>query len=430
MSVIAMSGEQILFAWILFFIFMALVGMAARAMVRRRKILDTPTCKTVGVFIGVVELKGTAEAEQPLRTPFTNAEVVYHSWMVEEQCIHETKTTDSKVNETVTRHKAWETIDSGRDSILFYLKDTEGVVRVDATGYTPGTMCIYRHHVDISSEEYYRWGYPNALENSTGHRRFAEYAIPLHQSIYLKGRSRVREDIVAPEIAYKEAPEEFELSVLSEDEMLKKLRGELIASILFAESLGIITGFMTPEGVVMSAILFCGAGLFFTGYHFWLLYTSLVALSNAVKRAGGNLEVELKRRSTLIPQLVEVVKGATRHEESVQTLLAKLRAQNIAPEYNHQESVAQDITVVMESYPEMKSNTQFTFLQMNIVQTEQRIALARNFYNDTVMHFNNRVEMFPDILFAKLMGYKPLPYLATNSFEVTPIEVHLSGDKS
>ena len=133
------------------------------------------------------------------------------------------------------------------------------------------------------------------------------------------------------------------------------------------------------------------------------VYNSLVALRNRVKDQWAQIDVQLKRRFDLIPNLVETVKGYTKHES--ETLEAVIKARNTyvsttVPEEQMKADgeltrAISKLFALTESYPELKANTNFQALQQELTETESKIAAARQFYNDTVMVYNNKVSMVP-----------------------------------
>lgn len=143
-------------------------------------------------------------------------------------------------------------------------------------------------------------------------------------------------------------------------------------------------------------------------------YNSLVKLRNNVKDQWAQIEVLLKRRADLIPNLVETVKGYTKHEKD--TLEAVINARNrmvsaTTPEEEMKASgeltgALNRLFALTESYPDLKANTNFVDLQANLKDTEDKISYARQFYNDSVLKYKNKLEMFPSNLVAMIFGFK------------------------
>ncbi|HLP26497.1 MAG TPA: LemA family protein, partial [Acidobacteriota bacterium] len=142
------------------------------------------------------------------------------------------------------------------------------------------------------------------------------------------------------------------------------------------------------------------------------------------------IEVELKRRHDLIPALVSTLTGLREHEASLQTALASLRAQQAAtppgvtgPDF---QGLAASLRVVAENYPELKTQAEFARLHTELVTTEQRVALARTYYNDTATYFATRLEQVPDRWVARLGRMQPAPLLAASDFERAEVRVHFA----
>ena len=162
----------------------------------------------------------------------------------------------------------------------------------------------------------------------------------------------------------------------------------------------------------------------------WMAFNSLVQLRNRAAQAWSLVDVQLKRRADLIPRLVGVVTGLRDHEQRVQTEVAALRAQAAAtPPWEPGTDVAgarATVQAVAERYPELKANAAFLALQKELAETETRIALARDYYNEIATHHNTRREIVPDRWLAPLAGLKPRPLLGAESFERAAVAVNLA----
>jgi len=143
-------------------------------------------------------------------------------------------------------------------------------------------------------------------------------------------------------------------------------------------------------------------------------YNRLVRLLNEVKNAWSQIDVQLKRRHDLIPNLVETVKGYMQHERA--TLENITQARNLAMKpgsVSERAQAEQQLTqalhnffVVVENYPDLQANQNFLALQEELTSTENRISFARQAYNDTVMNFNNAIQMFPTNIVGAMFGFK------------------------
>lgn len=144
-----------------------------------------------------------------------------------------------------------------------------------------------------------------------------------------------------------------------------------------------------------------------------IVFNKLLRLSNKVKEAFSTMDVYLKKRWDLIPNLVEIVKGYTKHEnETLNEIIdsrnndrGQTKSEKIATD-NKIESDIGKIMAVVESYPELKADTNFKELSKELTNVEDEIANARKYYNAIVRMYNNKIEMFPSNLVAKVFGFK------------------------
>lgn len=144
-----------------------------------------------------------------------------------------------------------------------------------------------------------------------------------------------------------------------------------------------------------------------------IIFNSLVTLRNRVKNSWAQIDVQLKRRYDLIPNLVDTVKGYMKHEKGVLTEVTKMRASLVSGSMKEKAEASNKITealksifAVAENYPDLKASENFKMLQEELSGTESKIAYARQFYNDTVMKFNTRIQKFPAMIFANMLGFK------------------------
>ena len=157
---------------------------------------------------------------------------------------------------------------------------------------------------------------------------------------------------------------------------------------------------------------------------FLTIYNGLVRRRNQVKNSWAQIDVQLKRRYDLIPNLVETAKGYMKHER--ETLEAVTNARNLAQQASSAgagerakaegelSSVLSRLLAVVENYPDLKANQNFLALQEELASTENKISFSRQFYNDSVLRYNNQTQMFPSNIVASMTGFK-----ASEFFEVT-----------
>lgn len=143
------------------------------------------------------------------------------------------------------------------------------------------------------------------------------------------------------------------------------------------------------------------------------LYNSLISLRNEVKNSWAQIDVQLKRRNDLIPNLVETVKGYMKHEKSVLENITKARSAFLSAQTMTEKSKASNMLsqtlkslfAVSENYPQLKANENFMQLQEELSGTESKIAYARQHYNDIVMAFNTKIQTFPNSIFANMLHF-------------------------
>ena len=165
----------------------------------------------------------------------------------------------------------------------------------------------------------------------------------------------------------------------------------------------------------------------------FVLYNSFIKLNNKVKEAFSTMDVYLKKRWDLIPNIVETVKGYTKHEKDTLKEVIELRNggyDNLSDEekIKTNEQVSNGISKIMalvEAYPNLKANENFKDLSSQLKKVEEDIANSRKYYNGIVRIYNNKVEMFPNNIFAKLFGYKRKAMFEVSANERENVRVEL-----
>lgn len=153
------------------------------------------------------------------------------------------------------------------------------------------------------------------------------------------------------------------------------------------------------------------------------IYNDLVNLKNRVKNGYSQIDVQLKRRTDLIPNLIETVKGYAAHEKGVFEEVTKARSNIMnatsvkeASEANNQLTGAlKSLFAVAENYPELKANENFVQLQNELTETEDKISYSRQFYNDTVLMYNNKCEQFPSNIIANAFNFNEADFFEAAS---------------
>lgn len=167
---------------------------------------------------------------------------------------------------------------------------------------------------------------------------------------------------------------------------------------------------------------------------FLMTYNSLVTLRNRVREAWSQIDVQLKRRASLIPNLVETVKGYAKHEKEVFENVTKARSAMMGAKDPHEKAAANDMLTsalkslfaVAEAYPNLRASENFKGLQDEISDTETKVAASRQFYNTNVLDLNNTIEMFPTALIAGMFGFKQEEFFKASEEDKKDIHVKFS----
>jgi LemA protein len=181
---------------------------------------------------------------------------------------------------------------------------------------------------------------------------------------------------------------------------------------------------MNSTLIIIAVILVIGAFL-------WFLYNSIIVAKMRVSEAFSQIDVQLKRRADLIPNLVETVKGYAKHEKEVFEKVTEARAslvsakgpQEKAEANNQLSQTLKSIFAVAEAYPDLKASQNFMELQQEVSDTEDKIAYSRQFYNSNVLDYNTKLKVFPNVIFAKLLNFQDAEFFGATDEERKPVKV-------
>ncbi|MEM4390187.1 MAG: LemA family protein [Candidatus Micrarchaeia archaeon] len=187
-----------------------------------------------------------------------------------------------------------------------------------------------------------------------------------------------------------------------------------------------MVGFVFSTLLVLIVIALLAIILLFIYY-----YNRLVVLRNQIDNAWAQIDVQLKRRYDLIPNLIETVKGYVKHERETLEAVTKARAAMAqattvgekARAHDLMTSALKSLFAVAEEYPRLRANQNFLQLQEELSGTESKIAYARQFYNDSVLEFNNKCQTFPSSIVAALFGFRPREYFQIEEAARAPVKV-------
>lgn len=165
----------------------------------------------------------------------------------------------------------------------------------------------------------------------------------------------------------------------------------------------------------------------------FVTYNNLIKLNNFVKEAFSTMDVYLKKRWDLIPNLVEVVKGYAKHEKGTIEQITSLRtniydSMTTDKKINVNEQISQELLKIMaiaENYPDLKASQNFMELSHDLTKIEDEIANSRKYYNGTVRIFNNKTQMFPSNIIANIFGFHPASMFEANADEKNNVKVGL-----
>ena len=182
---------------------------------------------------------------------------------------------------------------------------------------------------------------------------------------------------------------------------------------------------MTPLIWVLIAVVVLLIFIF-AGY-----YNRFTVLSNRIANSLEQIDVQLKRRADLIPNLVETVKGYAKHEKAAISAVTEARkalvgAKDLPGKVKADrvlEGALGKLFAIAEGYPDLKANTNFLELQRELTSTEDKVAYSRQFYNDSILSYNNKCKTFPGKLFAGIYGFKEKEYIQITEAEKKPVKV-------
>ncbi len=163
----------------------------------------------------------------------------------------------------------------------------------------------------------------------------------------------------------------------------------------------------------------------------WFLYNSIIVAKLRVNEALSQIDVQLKRRTDLIPNLVEAVKGYAKHEKQLFEDVTKERASLVSAKSVEEKAKANNqltetfksIFAVAEAYPQLRASENFMQLQEEVSDTENKIAYSRQFYNSNVLDYNTKLVIFPNVLIAGMLGFKPAEFFAATEEEKKAVKV-------
>ncbi|MEK6243141.1 MAG: LemA family protein [Pseudomonadota bacterium] len=163
------------------------------------------------------------------------------------------------------------------------------------------------------------------------------------------------------------------------------------------------------------------------------IYNRLIADRNLAREGFADIDVQLKRRADLVPQLVEAVRGYASHEQALLTSVAQLRSAAVAAKpgvdagrFESERELGaklKQVLLLQEAYPQLKADANFRDLSAKLVDTEDQLQYARRFYNGAVKQYRNRLESFPQVIVARAFSFEPLPFFETEDRAAVKVQL-------
>lgn len=167
-------------------------------------------------------------------------------------------------------------------------------------------------------------------------------------------------------------------------------------------------------------------------FYIWSLYNGLVTLKMRIDEAWSQIDVQLKRRIDLIPNLVETVKGYAKHEKSIMTAVTDAHKAMLGAKSMDSKAKASDalsgalgkLLAIAENYPQLKANDGFIQLQKELSDTEDKVAYSRQYYNSSVLEFNTKIQVFPNSLLVSSLGFTGKEFFGATEAERKSVKVN------
>jgi hypothetical protein len=390
----------------------ALAWFAFLAIRTKRMQENIPTSKTQGVVYGLAEVKGklVPQADDGVVTgPLSDEDCVWYHYTVEEQ-------------RGFGKNKSWHTIQDDTVKRPFFCEDEEGRIRV----FPGNAECITRH---VETE--YR-----------GNRRYIERRLSPSDELYILGKAKLDktsgESLV---MGYEKGSPYIIANVPEEEVMVRKARMgmaimALALSVVFLCALFVIgaNGQMSSLDFLLASLV---SPLFMIFVVLALMFNDLVFLRQRCERNWANIQVSLKKRAGLMPQLEAVVKQYLSHEAELQKKLVDLResrkkastASEVDAYLALEHGAIGQVSLRIEQYPDLKGIELIAVFNRRLIKLENEVALIRAGFNDAVTEYQTRLHSFPDVLIARAFGFQPLHRLSfSDKAHRVPGVMNISSD--
>jgi hypothetical protein len=381
------------------------------------------------VFFGLNEVKGSVKSDAPLQTYLTEKPSVWYEWSISEHWKKTERYRDKDGNRKTRTKSGWRKVDSGGNFQSFFLKDDTGELLIEPEGAkvdAPSTMSFSCSPTDPF---YYKKGPDRSIANSTHRRRFSERSLTPNDELYILGPAKLRQEVAKPMIAQSKEAKYYFISTKSESQIIRSKNVWAFIIIIFSFLAALVVPVVTisvetgvepqeamlenPGWIFLSGLIFLAVASLF---YLTILYNGLIRVRNRLIHAMGLIEIQLKRRHDLIPSLLKCVKGFASYETEVQELVASCRssgangtsreAGEVAEKINQGAGLIRGLFVLSENYPDLSADQNYDSFMTALLDTEDRIALARQFYNDSLLALQDRLLTFPDVLVAKWFRFR------------------------
>jgi LemA protein len=394
----------------------------------RQAVLNTSAAVDGVPFAG----EGIVESDNTLISPRTQTKCVYYHYIKEEYV----QSGDSSY---------WRTLENEAKFVPFWIRDESGKLKIDLrnmdadfSGYNikpTATNIPNPKNSELDCEPMLKDSEENVkmkgfwIFNPTQKYRINEFVLSPGKKVFVYGMVEkddsnelvLREDNKHPLLVSKKDKETYLEDFFKGGNLVYAVH--LLVALGFTISVFSLGALMGVPFAALNTLLLAGNALI-VGSMIFSLYNRIVTLTERAKGALSNIEVELKRRADLIPNIVDIVKKYTEYEKTLNQITAETRAgivflkQNPGKEEKYE---IQSLVGVIEKYPELKASRNFQSLMRELIDTEERIAYSRAFYNRTILKYNTLVQTFPFILVAMPMGFRQKEYLSiSHSDKKTP----------
>jgi LemA protein len=371
---------------------------------------------------GVVE----SEGEKILTSPYTKTPCVYfHS--IKEIYVKRDKGSNWKIIENIALF------------VPFYIKDKKGRLKIDLTNldddFSGYKILLQTKEIpnpansEIDCEPVLRHQQYN--EEKTGFRRFSttkkyrrsEFILRPGTKVFVygivskrNGELVLHEDKRCPLIISKKNRDQYVEEFYQGGGLVYLVH--LLATIGYTVALFSVNYFLKIDFIKLLNILFIGNTII-AGSAIFSIYNRIITLRHRTLNSLSNIDIEVKRRADLVPNLVEVIKGYTKHEKEIQQIIAESRAKTVFLKELPEETkpVIPSLVAVIENYPDLKASEQFQYLMRALVDTEERIIYSREFYNRSVRKYNILIKQFPFILISAFLDMKEMDFISISRGE-------------